>query len=286
MTDTIYKYRVWCTTDNKWVESWGATLPTTCAENNTHTIDSTKTTIIDQISAAFPSSDAGNKIVVHSTPRPMMGANTLYSYWTGSGDDVINHIIGAGTPAVFALTPGTPSVSVDIEFDVLFGEVYIHEGSFLWRNAGIGDYVSAEVIAKASPITTYVSHDLVIDSDNYILYSSGGPGTGTHGFAATPHLLPRPFSKDGDWNYDGVSLTPNFTKTGGYKISSQEHIIHRFMNKVMLVGSSDSYMRMVSHESTQIYAGYIIRITCHNISNTTWQGTAMITAFRDSTAKP
>jgi len=286
MTDTIYKYRVWCSTDSKWVETWEATTPTHCSENNTHTIDTAKTSIIDQVSEMIPTSDAGHKLIVHSTPRPMTDNNTLYSYWTGSGDDVVNHIIGGGPPIIFSLTVGVPSVAIDVEFDMTFGNVYIHEGAFLWKNASVGDYVSAEVIARASPITTAVSHDLIIDSDNYILYSPGGPGTGTHGFAGTPHLLPRPFSKDGDWNYDGVSLTPNFSKTGGYKINSQEHIIHRFMNKVMLIGSSYNYMRMVSHESTQVYAGYFIRITCHNVSNTAWEGAAMVSAFRDSTAKP
>jgi len=44
---TIYKYKVWCDTDSKWVETWADTTPTDCPENNGHAIDSSKTSIID-----------------------------------------------------------------------------------------------------------------------------------------------------------------------------------------------------------------------------------------------
>lgn len=47
---TVYNYRVYCTTDSKFVTIWGTEAPTTCPENNTHTIDSNATTILNQIS--------------------------------------------------------------------------------------------------------------------------------------------------------------------------------------------------------------------------------------------
>ena len=43
----IYKYRVYCTTDSKYVNGWYETEPDFCPENNTHTIDSSKTSILD-----------------------------------------------------------------------------------------------------------------------------------------------------------------------------------------------------------------------------------------------
>lgn len=45
----IYKYRVWCTTDNKFVEVWSDTEPTVCPENNAHGVDTGKTAIVDNV---------------------------------------------------------------------------------------------------------------------------------------------------------------------------------------------------------------------------------------------
>ena len=46
---SLYKYRIWCTTDSKEEERWDTDEPTTCPSNNTHTIDSSKTRIIQTI---------------------------------------------------------------------------------------------------------------------------------------------------------------------------------------------------------------------------------------------
>ena len=286
MANAIYKWRIWCNTDNKWVEGWSEIAPTTCFENNTHTIDSTKTSIIETITETLPLSEDKTKIIVHSTPRPILSNSLLFSYWTSAGDNLTTHGIGDGPLTIFSLTPGVASQSINMEFDPIYGKVFIHEGYFMCQGAGLGDYVNAEIIAHASPISTGAPNlDLVLDNDNYVLYSSGGPGTGTHGFTGTPHLLPRTYSKDGDWDYNGTALTPNFTKTGGYKININEFVVHRLMNHIALLDNG-GYLRMASVESTELPPGYFIKITCHNVSNTTWQGTAMITAFRDCTAHP
>jgi hypothetical protein len=42
----ICKWRVRCTTDNKYVYDWSATKPTACPENGGHSIDSTATVIV------------------------------------------------------------------------------------------------------------------------------------------------------------------------------------------------------------------------------------------------
>jgi hypothetical protein len=48
---TVYNYRVYCTTDSKYVTAWGTDAPTTCPENNTHTIDQSATIIINEVSS-------------------------------------------------------------------------------------------------------------------------------------------------------------------------------------------------------------------------------------------
>ncbi len=44
---TIYKYRVYCSTDSKYEYVWSETLPTTCPTNTAHTIDSNNVSIIE-----------------------------------------------------------------------------------------------------------------------------------------------------------------------------------------------------------------------------------------------
>jgi hypothetical protein len=46
---TVNQYRVYCTTDSKYVTIWDTTEPTTCPENNGHSIDTNATTILDTI---------------------------------------------------------------------------------------------------------------------------------------------------------------------------------------------------------------------------------------------
>lgn len=48
MTD-LYKYRVYCNTEEIPVVTWSTSEPTVCPNNNTHTIDASKTVIIDKV---------------------------------------------------------------------------------------------------------------------------------------------------------------------------------------------------------------------------------------------
>lgn len=50
MPTTISKYRVYCTTDNKYTYTWSDVLPTTCPENHEHTIDQNMTVITETVS--------------------------------------------------------------------------------------------------------------------------------------------------------------------------------------------------------------------------------------------
>lgn len=44
---TIYKYRIKCTTDNKYEYTWAETEPSTCPTNTAHTINSSLTSIVE-----------------------------------------------------------------------------------------------------------------------------------------------------------------------------------------------------------------------------------------------
>lgn len=46
---TLYKYRIYCTTEGKYEYQWSESVPTTCPTNTAHTIDATKITIVDSL---------------------------------------------------------------------------------------------------------------------------------------------------------------------------------------------------------------------------------------------
>ena len=236
----------------------------------------------------MPMSDLGNKLAIHSSTKPAQANKEFYLVWTGAGDDLTTtpHTIADGPLLQFDLTNGTPNVSVDVYFSPDFGDVYIHEGYAKWENGGTGDHIDANIIASPSQFQTMANLDLEI-VDNWVTYAAGGPGTGTHGFAATPILLKRTKSMDGDWNYDDINgLTPNMAGDGLYKISDTERAVHRYINKIPTRGSSFGYTTLTSDESAWLPPGYFVRITAHNVSDTTWNADVFMEVFREQTAVP
>lgn len=150
---------------------------------------------------------------------------------------------------------------------------------------GAGDYMDSLVICNPTPLQTSVNLDLIVDG-NWIKYSPSGPGTGTHGFADPTliSVIPRLFQGDGDWNYDGTSLTPNLAGTGNYNISATEQTVSKYMNKIPTYGTS-SYFTMSSDETTELPANFFIKVRAHNVSDTTWSATAIMEIYREKTVE-
>jgi len=204
--------------------------------------------------ASLPISPETNKLAVQSSAKPLQTQQT-YAVWAGGGDDTVNHALGGGSLFDFNLAPGIAEQAIDAKFDTLHGKIWINEGYMKYESAGAGDHLSAHIISPASVLQTVANLDLVIVS-NKIKHSSGGAGTGTHGFAATPVLVPRSFSLDGDWNYDGTSLTPNFAGTGAYQMFNIEKIIHTYINKIPLRGTINNYISLSSQDTALLPAPY------------------------------
>ena len=251
--------------------------------------------IVDSVTAwnwmlgdTMPMSELGNKLAIHSSTKPAKENQSFYLVWTGAGDDVSGSppVIGDGDLIQFSLTQGMPSQSVEARFAPEFGDVYIHEGYAKWEQGGTGDYIDAVIVATASQFQTAINLDLEI-VDNWVKYATGGAGTGTHGFASTPVLMPRTKSTDGDWDYDTVNgLVPNMSGTGGYRISDIERVVHHYINKIPTRGSSYGYTVMTSDESAQLPVGYFIRVTAHNASDSEWMACVFMEVFREQTANP
>lgn len=234
----------------------------------------------------MPKSDLGDKLAIHSSTKPAIAGKEFYLVWTGAGDDVSGSppTIADGTMLQFSMTTGIPEVTIEARFAPDFGDVYIHEGYAKWEGGGLGDYISASVIADPTQLQTSVNLDLEI-SDNWVKYASGGVGTGTHGFAGNPVLIKRSKSKDGDWDYDTVNgLTPNVSGTGLYKISDIEREVHKYINKIPTPGNSYGYTILTSDETAELPVGYFLRIIVYNVSNTVWDASVFMEVYREQTA--
>jgi len=80
--NTVNKYRVWCVSENSWIDGWYVDEPDVCPHNNTHTINPSLTSIVERIDATI-STDIFGKAKIHNTQRPP-GTTTFF---TGAADN-------------------------------------------------------------------------------------------------------------------------------------------------------------------------------------------------------
>jgi hypothetical protein len=260
---------------------------------------------VPEVTIAQNTPALGGKVAVHSSSKPELEGTETFVVWTGAGDDpnaADGCGLGDGDLLNFQMTIGTPHVTKDVIWSQReFGRVWIHEAYLKFTSGGNGDYITALVMSKPSTILDAatvsalegagqippgaVSLDLVqheTDATRFKM-SPDGPGTGTHGFGDTPVLVPHTFTKNGDWDYDGVNLIPNVNGTGAFTIHTTEMSCHKYVNKVPCFGTCSTYFMMSSDETAEIRDGYFVRITCYNNSNTNWQASVLMEIYREQT---
>lgn len=235
------------------------------------------------------------KLAVHASSKPEPAGSETFAVWSGCGDDITKagtaDSLFNGEILTFNMDykpQGPHDVIKDVWFDPYHGKVWIHEAYLKFEGGGVPDCFDAYIMAPGTPVQNMANLDLLVDDDGYITYSPGGPGTGTHGFAGVPSLLPRSFSKDGDWDFDGTNLLPNFEGTGEYRININEMAIHRYFINIPLMGSSTTYFTMSSDETATLRndLGHFIRIVVHNRSNSDWSMSCIMEIFRERTVDP
>ncbi len=235
----------------------------------------------------LPFSDIeGLSLAVHPSYKPRIEGGTTYAVWTGAGDDVNVDpnlsVLGEGDLLHFNMVPANATETKDIKFDhTAFGRVWIHEAYLKFMDGGESDHISADVMASGAVLQQAGNLDLEIDGSNYVVPAAGGPGTGTDGWAASPVLIPRTFSMDGDWDYDGVTLSPNIG-AGAYKISTDDKPVHKYVNKIATYGSQP-YFSMSSDETAELLPGYFLRVTVNNGSSGTWHLCIIMEIYRERT---
>ena len=236
------------------------------------------------------SSGTDRKIATHTSTKPIVDGKTYYATWAGAGDDMATGEAGAGPLAVVEIATANTDGMQDAHFHPDNGEVHLFDGYIQWEGAGVGDEICVEVRAAPSPVIDHtVSLDLVVDGDGWVSYSQSGPGTGTHGFAGVPSLIVRSFSKDGEWDYSSATgLVPNFAGTGHYKISTQDKLVHRFVNRLPMIASSYGIFSIDSTEATLVPQGLYVRMHAHTGDNPTGnlKVSCMMMLWREVTGQP
>ncbi len=84
MAKTLHRYRIWCETENAYVYEWAETQPSDCPNNNTHTITSNLTSIVDTVSDSVAYGDVSD---LNST-NIALGASGVF---TGTAENVIEY---------------------------------------------------------------------------------------------------------------------------------------------------------------------------------------------------
>jgi hypothetical protein len=236
----------------------------------------------------IPKSEVGTKIWVHQSSKPQIPGRQFHTVWTGSGDDALNDIVGGGERLLFDVTASDTEVVADIAFDVPDqGDVYIHEGYFMWENAPWGAHISIQARCKENVFQTSVNLDLEMESygdGNRAKYAVGGPGTGTHGWTnPSIHLVPNRLNQ-GYWDYsEATSLTPA-AGDGDYDILDFDTIVSNFIHQVPVYSTATGFNRLQSSDTSRLAPGYYLKaIVTNGDTPTDWRCWMFMTLHRERT---
>lgn len=143
--EELFKYDVWCNTESIYVSIWSESPPTVCPNNNTHSIDESKTCIIDTVSTIGASDRTTGKLRVHETSR-QPGTKT---YFTGASDNISNITnVGGGDLWISSHKIGdSTSSSIYFDFNSITNDTWVHEGYLTWKNC-MFDTVSVKIVPR------------------------------------------------------------------------------------------------------------------------------------------
>lgn len=191
---TVYKYKVFCQTENAWVENWTTTPESisTCPTNSSHTITSNSVTVLEEISegtVALKNSVAGyfqvSTIVLDvpaSAPNSVHIEDVSFPYeiemWktdyvssADSVDDILNIIIGPDT-AISVLT-ATGNIN-DTTLNLMSS---IFSANVLCRGVHIKLFNGVSTFQDLGRITAIdaVNHTVTVENALTSTFNAGSP---------------------------------------------------------------------------------------------------------------
>lgn len=98
----VNKYRVWCDTESAYVYTWDTVEPTTCPNNNGHTINSSLTTITETVSTSTVTAEENSNGYFETQ-------TIVVNVPTGTPGDVTEHDISWPMPITLWRTLLTPT---------------------------------------------------------------------------------------------------------------------------------------------------------------------------------
>lgn len=268
MSINLYKYRVWCNDEQGWFNIWDTTDPTTCPNHADHTIDTTKTTIIQKKKAVEPTDKSG-KTRVHQTSRKL----GLRIMWFGEGDDTSNILnVGGGHDIIGQHSIGEGDTPIYIDWNVAENETFIHEGYVTWKDCNM-DRVTLEIVPRvtATEVSSGTNYNIV---NGFLIVPAAGDGTTSITADITnPNngLIYMPNDDEGNppvayWNADynsSTQLYENITAApdgnGRYNMFSTEVPLIRFLHRMPLL--ANGFMALNSSDTDEIGHGMRLKLT-------------------------
>jgi len=289
----LSKYRVWCEDESAYFETWLETDPTTCPNNNTHTITTSKTSIIESREDE-PQKDPSGKLRVQSSSR-QIGTMT---YFTGVGDDATDITkVGGGQRIIYDHQIGGDALHAQyIEINCVENETWIHEGYIEWVSCKF-DTVSLSVVPRLTGTEAGADTNYNLYG-GYMIVPAAGDGTlSITSDITTPigGLVYMPDSETGVnptafWNADWNSTTKEFenitaapTGNGRYNMFTVEVTFSKFVNQIPLLASG--FEMLQASDVTQVGQGMRLKAEYETYgTDHDWQVACLLTLNRQRTA--
>jgi len=296
----LTKYRIYCEDEADYFEAWLPEEPTTCPNNNTHTITTEKTITLEEIDLT-PKNTSGVQRV-QETPRPLW----CTTVWNSRGDDItdvddIGGMSGSPERLFFHHIVGDPVTEEKIlKYNIAPNETYLHDGSISFEGCK-GDMIMFELWVdkpefEAGVDTNYASNGILIvpaagDGDVNITADI----TALHGglvFIPNTDEGNRPSLPcfwDADWNPTTKvfeNITPNPEGTGYYAMFNIQYCLNRFAPCISLTGGTG--MNLDSHDTDQMGQGMFLKVTTtthivvDRIPDHEWSLAINLLKFRDN----
>jgi len=297
MTEYLKKYAIWCETEGGYVYSdYRSEEPTVCPNNNTHTINISKTFSDSKLEIPSPTTVDG-KPRFHETPRPL-GTKT---HFTSFGDDPNDPTdIGNGAPFELVHTIGGGDSPIYLDYNCVENITWICSGSITFegcvRNKIVFDMVSRSTNCQPSetPTDYKLYGGIIFPADfpygsSYVTVPDIIDGSMLHDkgliYAPNNDLGEVPSAYwDATWDGDStsfVNITPVPNGTGRYNMINYEKIFVRFVNKLLLGSQTHEFY---SKDVDQLGHGVRFKITPITRGNDhNWSAVGEMLMYREKT---
>lgn len=172
---TVYKYRIYCTTDQQWEYVWSASAPSTCPINATHSVNSSSVSEDDQIQVSqISSSDSPYEIKQTSVFCDTIGGNIILNLPKAARctdmDYVIKKITNTNTVTIIPFGSDQIDGSSNKILSALNQTVMLQSNGTTWTSTSYYDILPISSQQKPSTfVATRSKGDILVDSGGELI---------------------------------------------------------------------------------------------------------------------